>query len=202
MTHRTDTPGSYLGDRARCARARAGGLRADVPVAAVRLRPPGVAARSDLQLRRRPDRPSDARHLRALGRRRLPARIPGSRVAEPLLRPVPERRGLLLQALVRRRWCSRRPRRRRGQRTTASCRCTCRGRRPPSSCSRPRQRNKVLVEAADPFVDFASFDTDGNGAVGRLELLVNTLEAESAAGRKGTGHRPRHRLASPSTARR
>ena len=66
----------------------------------------------------------------------------------------------------------------------------------------PSARNKVLVEAADPFVDFASFDADGNGAVGRLELLVNTLEADPASGRPGTGHRPRNRRASPSTARR
>jgi M6 family metalloprotease-like protein len=38
-------------------------------------------------------------------------------------------------------------------------------------------RNRRLLELADPFVDFASFDTDGNGSLSSLELAVNAYEA-------------------------
>lgn len=37
-------------------------------------------------------------------------------------------------------------------------------------------RNKRALELADPYVDFASFDADGNGALSPLELVVNVLE--------------------------
>ncbi|MEW5854686.1 MAG: hypothetical protein AB2A00_38275 [Myxococcota bacterium] len=39
-------------------------------------------------------------------------------------------------------------------------------------------RNRILLELADPFVDYASFDGDGNGVLTNLELVVNALEAE------------------------
>jgi len=51
----------------------------------------------------------------------------------------------------------------------------------------PSARNKILVQAADPFVDYASFDADGNGAVSRLELLLNTLEADPLPVGQGLG---------------
>ena len=38
-------------------------------------------------------------------------------------------------------------------------------------------RNKRLLELADPFVDFESFDSNGNGSLSDLELVVNVLEA-------------------------
>jgi M6 family metalloprotease-like protein len=37
-------------------------------------------------------------------------------------------------------------------------------------------RNKRVLELADPYVDFSSFDADGNGALSPLELVVNVLE--------------------------
>lgn len=37
-------------------------------------------------------------------------------------------------------------------------------------------RNKRVLELADPYVDFASFDADSNGALSNLELVVNVLE--------------------------
>jgi len=39
------------------------------------------------------------------------------------------------------------------------------------------QRTRIMLQAADPFVDFASFDRNGNGAVEQVELLLNVLEA-------------------------
>ncbi|MGH3072375.1 MAG: hypothetical protein ACRDNB_08935 [Gaiellaceae bacterium] len=38
-------------------------------------------------------------------------------------------------------------------------------------------RNKRLLQLADPFVDFESFDANGNGSLSDLELVVNALEA-------------------------
>jgi M6 family metalloprotease-like protein len=38
-------------------------------------------------------------------------------------------------------------------------------------------RNKRLLELADPYVDFESFDADGNGSLSNLELVANVLEA-------------------------
>jgi M6 family metalloprotease-like protein len=38
-------------------------------------------------------------------------------------------------------------------------------------------RNRILVELADPFVDYSYYDTDGNGALSNLELVVNAYEA-------------------------
>ncbi|MGD9903363.1 MAG: hypothetical protein AB7U83_07815 [Vicinamibacterales bacterium] len=39
-----------------------------------------------------------------------------------------------------------------------------------------RARNRRVLELADPYVDFGSFDADGNGALSPLELVVNVLE--------------------------
>ena len=49
------------------------------------------------------------------------------------------------------------------------------------------QRNKIMLQAADPFVDFASFDRDGNGSLDRFELLLNTLEANPLPPGSGLG---------------
>ncbi len=38
-------------------------------------------------------------------------------------------------------------------------------------------RNRILLELADPFVDYAYYDTDGDGALSNLELVVNGYEA-------------------------
>lgn len=39
-------------------------------------------------------------------------------------------------------------------------------------------RNKILLQLADPFVDFRDFDLDGSDTLDDLELVVNALEAE------------------------
>lgn len=39
------------------------------------------------------------------------------------------------------------------------------------------ERNKRLIQLADPSVDFSSFDSDGNGSISNMELIVNVLEA-------------------------
>lgn len=39
-------------------------------------------------------------------------------------------------------------------------------------------RNKQLLQLADPFVDYASFDADGNGSLSNLELIVNVFESD------------------------
>lgn len=39
-------------------------------------------------------------------------------------------------------------------------------------------RNKILLQLANPFVDFTSFDFDGSDTLDNLELIVNVLEAE------------------------
>lgn len=39
-------------------------------------------------------------------------------------------------------------------------------------------RNKILLQLADPYVDFTSFDVDGSDTLDNLELVVNALEAE------------------------
>jgi M6 family metalloprotease-like protein len=49
------------------------------------------------------------------------------------------------------------------------------------------QRNRIMLQAADPFVDFASFDRNGNGSLERFELLLNTLEANPAPVGTGSG---------------
>lgn len=41
----------------------------------------------------------------------------------------------------------------------------------------PEARNKRLLELADQYVDYASFDGDGNGSLSGLELGVNAYEA-------------------------
>ena len=38
-------------------------------------------------------------------------------------------------------------------------------------------RNKRALELANPYVDFASFDSDNNGSLSNLELIVNVLES-------------------------
>jgi M6 family metalloprotease-like protein len=38
-------------------------------------------------------------------------------------------------------------------------------------------RNKRLLELADPFVDYESFDANGNGSLSNAELVVNVVEA-------------------------
>lgn len=48
-------------------------------------------------------------------------------------------------------------------------------------------RNKVLVQAADPFVDFRAFDANGNRALSDLELVLNTLEANPLPPGAGLG---------------
>ena len=40
-----------------------------------------------------------------------------------------------------------------------------------------RARNRRLLQLADPFVDFESFDSNGNGNVTDVELIVNAYEA-------------------------
>lgn len=40
------------------------------------------------------------------------------------------------------------------------------------------ERNKILLQLADQFVDFTSFDLDSSDTLDNLELVVNTLEAE------------------------
>lgn len=40
------------------------------------------------------------------------------------------------------------------------------------------QRNKTLLELADPFFDYATYDVDGNGRLDNREIIVNMLEAE------------------------
>ena len=49
------------------------------------------------------------------------------------------------------------------------------------------QRNRIMLQAADRFVDFGSFDRNGNGSLERFELLLNTLEANPLAPGKGLG---------------
>ncbi|MDP3157765.1 MAG: hypothetical protein Q8N23_34160 [Archangium sp.] len=39
------------------------------------------------------------------------------------------------------------------------------------------ERNKRLIQLADPDVDFSSFDSDGNGSLSNMELIINVLEA-------------------------
>lgn len=40
------------------------------------------------------------------------------------------------------------------------------------------QRNKTLLELADPFFDYSTYDVDGNGRLDNQEIIVNMLEAE------------------------
>jgi M6 family metalloprotease-like protein len=49
------------------------------------------------------------------------------------------------------------------------------------------QRNRIMLQAADPFVDFASFDRNGNSSLERFELLLNTLESNPLLPGKGLG---------------
>ena len=44
-----------------------------------------------------------------------------------------------------------------------------------------------MLEAANPFVDFSIFDTDGNGRVRNLELALNILEADPLPPGNGLG---------------
>ncbi|WP_262284049.1 hypothetical protein [Micromonospora sp. MA102] len=40
------------------------------------------------------------------------------------------------------------------------------------------QRNRTLLELADPFFDYSTYDVDGNGRLDNQEIIVNMLEAE------------------------
>jgi len=43
------------------------------------------------------------------------------------------------------------------------------------------QRNRLAVDAADPFVNFAAFDSNGNGTITDAELIVEVLEEDANA---------------------
>ncbi|MFI7575924.1 hypothetical protein [Micromonospora sp. NPDC049497] len=40
------------------------------------------------------------------------------------------------------------------------------------------QRNKALLQLADPYFDYSTYDVDGNGRLDNQEIVVNMLEAE------------------------
>jgi len=48
-------------------------------------------------------------------------------------------------------------------------------------------RNKRALELANPYVDFASFDSDNNGSLSNLELVVNVLESATIPLPQGCG---------------
>lgn len=50
-------------------------------------------------------------------------------------------------------------------------------------------RNKRALELANPYVDFASFDSDNNGSLSNLELIVNVLESTTIPLPQGCGIR-------------
>lgn len=44
-----------------------------------------------------------------------------------------------------------------------------------------RTRNKTLLELADPYFDYSTYDVDGNGRLDNTEIVVNLLEVNSVA---------------------